>query len=855
MTEAPTTETLNRRYVLEEQLAAGSDSQVWRARDLRMGLPVLVKHYAPAALRDWKRIQLIEREAKLLAQLRYLQIPDFVDFFTVGAGVDQSLYLVTEFVRGENLAAKLASGWQPGVDEVLNLAVQLLEMLVYLHAFEPPIVHRDIKPSNLMLGGYQRVFLIDFGGAQEQLEAQGAGGSTLVGTLGYMAPEQLAGRAEPATDLFALGVTLIELLGIKPEALPQAPGPVVLGRLLPKLQPEQCSWLARLVEADLGQRYDSAETALRDLDFLCQRDFSQRSLLLPSAQQARLPEVLRELNLVAREEDSQALLAGSLLQGRYVIESLIGAGTHSRVYRGRREQQPVILKELRMEQLGDWKQLELFEREIAIQQRLQHARIPELIEAFSISEGETVSWFLVTAAIDGESLEKQLQQGWRPSAAEVWDIAAQALEILTYLQSQNVVHRDIKPSNLMRDRAGRIWLIDFGAVQNRLMSVGGGGSTIIGTFGYMAPEQYGGGASFRSDLYGLGASLVRLLSNRHPIELSLEVQGLQFRPFVHCEPFYAAWLEHCLFPQPEARFATAAEALELLRDFTAGGKRARAWLADVERSRPSSTAPARLPENQRRLGLIPARLKLPLVRGYLRHTRLKSTETASGLSLSCPNYEAPLLEAFAASKQAEAASAATGILGISGLAIGLQVLIANEAPVSSHLPELALGLICLLMALSVAITLGHFWRIHQGQRPPIQPGTWRLKRHATGLDVSGEGLLLLAQANDRRQLNFATLQQLSFERIAWHKIKSLTLTPLKPDYPHWANFGAIRPYELRIRLRQPEPYFNGSVTSYVREQRALLPLLPEDAALLDKCLQSLHAEYDQLADFEQAPNQ
>ncbi len=91
----------------------------------------------------------------------------------------------------------------------------------YLHQLNPPVLHRDIKPSNLILGEDEQVYLVDFGAVQDSAVKEG-GTFTVVGTYGYTAIEQFGGRAVTASDLYALGATLIHLLtGIAPADLPQ----------------------------------------------------------------------------------------------------------------------------------------------------------------------------------------------------------------------------------------------------------------------------------------------------------------------------------------------------------------------------------------------------------------------------------------------------------------------------------------------------------------------------------------------------------------------------------------------------------------------------------------------------------
>src|SRR4029078_10932665 len=102
------------------------------------------------------------------------------------------------------------------VRRLLRSAASALE---YLHGRAPPIVHRDIKPSNVIMRSDGSFAFIDFGSVRDRMKPEG--GSTVVGTFGYMAPEQFQGRAMPTSDIYALGATALAMLtGEEPERLP-----------------------------------------------------------------------------------------------------------------------------------------------------------------------------------------------------------------------------------------------------------------------------------------------------------------------------------------------------------------------------------------------------------------------------------------------------------------------------------------------------------------------------------------------------------------------------------------------------------------------------------------------------------
>ncbi len=147
-----------------------------------------------------------------------------------------------------------------------------------------------------------------------------------------------------------------------------------------------------------------------------------------------------------------------------------------------------------------------------------------------------------------------------------------------YLQQLTppVIHRDIKPQNLIRQDNGRIFLVDFGAVQDTYNnSIAGGqdtynnsiagGSTVVGTFGYMAPEQFRGQAVLSTDLYGLGTTLLFLLTGKSPADLPHHQLTINFHSAVQLPKRFAAWLERMIEPISTARFPSAVEALVVLQ--------------------------------------------------------------------------------------------------------------------------------------------------------------------------------------------------------------------------------------------------------------------------------------------------
>jgi serine/threonine-protein kinase len=204
-------------YRILEPIGAGGMGEVYRARDARLDRDVAIKVLqAPLATEPGARAR-FGREAKAVAALSH---PGILEIYDVGVEGD-ICYSVTELLEGETLRARLERGALPWRDAV-EIGRAVAQALAAAHARE--IVHRDLKPENVFLTRDGKTKILDFGLAR-RLEPEGAGGSfeataeyatrpgTVVGTLGYMSPEQLRGLPTDArTDVFAFGAMLYEML-------------------------------------------------------------------------------------------------------------------------------------------------------------------------------------------------------------------------------------------------------------------------------------------------------------------------------------------------------------------------------------------------------------------------------------------------------------------------------------------------------------------------------------------------------------------------------------------------------------------------------------------------------------------
>lgn len=202
-------EVLASRYEILEKAAEGGMSVIYRAVDRNLAGHWAVKQMRPLVARPQDLAEIREQfraEADLLGRLLHRGIPRIIDYFTH----EDTDYLVEEFVEGRTLEEVLAEHGRLGEYEVVRIALELLEILAYLHGHG--IIYRDLKPGNVMIDKTGTVKLIDFGIARLYTPGKSAD-TVIVGTPGYASPEHYGkGQTDERSDLYSLGATMHHLL-------------------------------------------------------------------------------------------------------------------------------------------------------------------------------------------------------------------------------------------------------------------------------------------------------------------------------------------------------------------------------------------------------------------------------------------------------------------------------------------------------------------------------------------------------------------------------------------------------------------------------------------------------------------
>ena len=480
---------LNQRFYIVEELGSGGFATTYLALDKHSATQTkyAVKQLQPKfnSPSVWSSAkERLATEAMVLQWLgKHPQIPEFICHFED----KKQFYLVLEFIEGEEFEQEIHR-------QILNEAkaiqflIDILEILESVH--QQGIIHRDIKPSNLIRRKQDgKMILIDFGAVKEigtlafntskqKIQTQ------IIGTPGYMPPEQTRGKPVYSSDIYALGKTVIFGMTDKSptEWEETASGETIAWNKKIAVSEAFLKIINRMTEDNASKRYSSANKVLRDLKPL---------------------QMIGKT--IAGKYQIVKYLAGKQKVHSYVAISL--GGSNTRYYIEIIEilkpvEQEKSLAEITQEIMTGFNNLSVVDK---------NQKIPAIIEYF-IDESKI---YLVQEYIEGKSLAQIVEDRFILSEAEVIDILLDTAVALKPFHQQQIIHGNLKPSSLIErnDQSNRIALVDFDLV-DRAMNLLPDSKT-----GYVAPEQIARRATYASDIYALGMTAIHVLTGTSPQNL------------------------------------------------------------------------------------------------------------------------------------------------------------------------------------------------------------------------------------------------------------------------------------------------------------------------------------------------
>lgn len=267
------------KYKILNEIGHGGMSTVYLAINEKANKPWAVKEVRKSCRKDFQMIrQSLLMEVELLKKLKHPNLPSIVDVIDE----KENILIVMDYIEGNTLEKVLAEQGAQKQETVIEWAIQLCDVLDYLHTRNPAVIYRDMKPSNVMLKSDGSVILIDFGTAREYKERNVAD-TTCLGTQGYAAPEQFGnmGQTDARTDIYCLGATMYHLVtGHNPSEPPYEMYPITHWK--PELSTGLEQILLKCTCKNPNDRYQSARELkyalqhYRDMDLTAVRRYRKR---------------------------------------------------------------------------------------------------------------------------------------------------------------------------------------------------------------------------------------------------------------------------------------------------------------------------------------------------------------------------------------------------------------------------------------------------------------------------------------------------------------------------------------------------------------------------------------------------
>ena len=478
---------LNQRYCIVKELGSGGFATTYLAIDqkstkqTRCAVKQLQPRFnSPSVWASAK--ERLSTEAMVLQWLgKHEQIPSFIGYFEE----DKQFYLVLEFIEGEEFEQEIH---QQILNETqaIDFLFDILKILKSVH--KQGIIHRDIKPSNLIRRKKDgKIILIDFGAVKEigtmafdsskqEVKTQ------IIGTPGYMAPEQHNGNPVYSSDIYALGKTVIFGMTNKSPADWEESESAEMIAWNKKIAISEAflNIINRMTAKNIAERYGSAEQVLCDL----------KPLQMIGKTIADKYQIVQYLGGTAEISSYVINSLGGENQDKYYLEILKPQTQESLSLSNAIKEIMTGLNRLLMIDNGN--------------------RIPAVIEYF-IDESKI---YIVQEYIEGKNLAQIIEDQFILSEAEVIDLLTDTATALNPIHKQQIIHGNIKPSSLIkRSREHKITLVDFGLI-NEAINLLPDSKT-----GYIPPEQIAERATYVSDIYALGMTAIHVLTGTSPQNL------------------------------------------------------------------------------------------------------------------------------------------------------------------------------------------------------------------------------------------------------------------------------------------------------------------------------------------------
>ncbi len=264
---------IKNRYDILQTLNKGDMATTYLAYDTENKCKVVVKELEYKKVKEWKAIDLFEREYKTLKQVNHLNVPDFVDFFKIESEQDIKFYIVQTYFKGVTLKEYIYEKERLTEKKAIFFLKKLLAIISYLHGLNPPIIHRDIKPENIIIDDHEEIYLVDFGSVNSTEKNE----MTIVGTYGYMPLEQFGGQTFLNSDIYALGMVMIFWLTHKnPADLPKKNGRLYFQHNC-SLSDTFSSIIEKMIEPDYSVRYKKCDEIIYDLENMHQKPEKEKT--------------------------------------------------------------------------------------------------------------------------------------------------------------------------------------------------------------------------------------------------------------------------------------------------------------------------------------------------------------------------------------------------------------------------------------------------------------------------------------------------------------------------------------------------------------------------------------------------